>query len=240
MLPLPTPAVQATPDATTSQPVLSVRDATRRRGTRTLWEGISFDVAPGASVAVTGRSGTGKTSLLSCLGLLDRVDSGTLHVAGADVTRVSRATRRRLFRGTVGHLFQNYALVDDWTVAANVDVAFIGDRTNRSSRAERREAALERVGLAGYGRRPVHTLSGGEQQRVALARLMVRSPRLVIADEPSAALDSDAVTMVLEVLDDLRLAGSALVVATHDDRVVDWCTETLPLGLSSDDRRDHA
>lgn len=213
-------------------PVVSARAITRRRGARTLWDGLDIDVAPGASVAVSGQSGVGKTSLLSCLGLLDRVDTGTLHIAGVDVTRVSRATRRRLFRGTVGHLFQNYALVDDWTVAANVDVAFIGDRTTRAERTERRDAALDRVGLDGLGRRRAHSLSGGEQQRVALARLIVRSPRLVIADEPSAALDSDNVGLVLEVLDGLRAAGSALVVATHDDRVVEWCTEELALRRS--------
>ena len=228
------------PESRPAAPLISARGITRRRGPRTLWHDLTFDVAPGASVAVTGRSGTGKTSLLSCLGLLDRVDSGTLHMAGTDVTRVSRAARRGLFRGTVGHLFQNYALVEAWTVAANVDVAFIGDRMTRAARAERREAALDRVGLVGYGRRPVHSLSGGEQQRVALARLMVRRPSIVIADEPSAALDWDNVAMVLEVLDDLRLAGSALVVATHDDRVVDWCTETLTLGSPSGARRDPA
>jgi putative ABC transport system ATP-binding protein len=217
-----------------SGPLLSARGLTRRRGRRTLWHGLSFDVAPGAALAVTGPSGAGKTSLLSCLGLLERVDAGTLELAGADVTRVTRATRRSLFRGTVGHLFQNYALVDDWTVAANVDVAFIGDRVARAPRAERREAALERVGLDGYERRRAHSLSGGEQQRVALARLIVRAPRVVIADEPSAALDSRNVDMVLGVLDDLRAAGSAVVVATHDDRVVEWCNDTVDLRLVAD------
>ena len=232
MLPVLDTSVTDGPDTSSlvdATPLVRARGLTRRRGPRTLWDDLTFDVAPGASVAVTGPSGSGKTSLLSCLGLLERVEAGTLELAGADVTRISRATRRSLFRGTVGHLFQNYALVEDWTVAANVDVAFIGERTARGARVERREAALERVGLGGYDRRRAHSLSGGEQQRVALARLIVRAPRVVIADEPSAALDSDNVDVVLGVLDDLRVAGSALVVATHDDRVVAWCSDTLDL-----------
>jgi putative ABC transport system ATP-binding protein len=232
MLPVLDTSVTDGPDTSSlvdATPLVRARGLTRRRGPRTLWDGLTFDVAPGTSVAVTGPSGSGKTSLLSCLGLLERVDAGTLELAGVDVTRISHATRRSLFRGTVGHLFQNYALVEGWTVAANVDVAFIGSRTTRAARVERREAALERVGLGGYDRRRAHSLSGGEQQRVALARLIVRSPRVVIADEPSAALDPDNVGVVLGVLDDLRLAGSALVVATHDDRVVAWCSDTLDL-----------
>ncbi|ROP75789.1 putative ABC transport system ATP-binding protein [Frigoribacterium sp. PhB107] len=232
MLPVLDTSVTDGPDTSSlvdATPLVRARGLTRRRGPRTLWDDLTFDVAPGTSVAVTGPSGSGKTSLLSCLGLLERVEAGTLELAGVDVTRISHATRRSLFRGTVGHLFQNYALVEGWTVAANVDVAFIGTRTTHGARVERREAALERVGLGGYDRRRAHSLSGGEQQRVALARLIVRSPRVVIADEPSAALDPDNVGVVLGVLDDLRLAGSALVVATHDDRVVAWCSDTLDL-----------
>ena len=232
MLPVLDTDVTDAPDTSSlvdATPLVRARGLTRRRGPRTLWDDLTFDVAPGTSVAVTGPSGSGKTSLLSCLGLLERVEAGTLELAGVDVTRISHATRRSLFRGTVGHLFQNYALVEGWTVAANVDVAFIGTRTTHGARVERREAALERVGLGGYDRRRAHSLSGGEQQRVALARLIVRAPRVVIADEPSAALDPDNVGVVLGVLDDLRLAGSALVVATHDDRVVAWCSDTLDL-----------
>ena len=179
MLPVLDTSVTDGPDTSSlvdATPLVRARGLTRRRGPRTLWDDLTFDVAPGTSVAVTGPSGSGKTSLLSCLGLLERVEAGTLELAGVDVTRISHATRRSLFRGTVGHLFQNYALVEGWTVAANVDVAFIGTRTTHGARVERREAALERVGLGGYDRRRAHSLSGGEQQRVALARLIVRSP----------------------------------------------------------------
>jgi putative ABC transport system ATP-binding protein len=180
-------------------------------------------------VAVTGRSGVGKTTLLNCIGLTDRVSAGHLEIDGTDVTRASFATRRVLFRETVGHLFQNYALVDDWSVDANLDVAFIGTGTRRAHRAPLRRSALSRVGLGDVGRRRAWSLSGGEQQRVALARLVLRSPRLIVADEPTAALDDDNVEIVLSVLDGLRAAGAAVVVSTHDRRVIDWSDDIIDL-----------
>jgi putative ABC transport system ATP-binding protein len=145
------------------------------------------------------------------------------------VTHASHATREGLLRGTVGHLFQNYALVDDWSVDANLDVAFIGTGTRRARRAPLRRAALSRVGLGDGGRRRAWSLSGGEQQRVALARLLLRSPRLLVADEPTAALDDDNVAMVLSVLDGLRASGAAVVISTHDHRVIDWSDDVIDL-----------
>lgn len=214
-------------------PVVRARALRASRGGRLLWSNLSFDVHAGSSLAVTGPSGSGKTTLLHCLGLLAPVDAGSLAIAGEDATRLTTATRRRLFRGTVAHLLQDYALVDEWTVRRNVDMATLGRRTQRRGRALERARALERVGLEGSEHRRVHTLSGGEQQRVALARLVLRQPRLVVADEPTAALDDDNVGMVLSVLDELRTGGAVVVVATHDERVVDWCDRRLDLATAT-------
>jgi putative ABC transport system ATP-binding protein len=221
-----------TPDAhgpAAAPALVSATDVSSRRGHRTLWDQLSFDVRAGTAVAVTGRSGVGKTTLLNCIGLTDRVSAGHLEIDGTDVTRASFATRRVLFRETVGHLFQNYALVDDWSVDANLDVAFIGTGTRRAHRAPLRRSALSRVGLGDVGRRRAWSLSGGERQRVALARLVLRSPRLIVADEPTAALDDDNVEIVLSVLDGLRAAGAAVVVSTHDRRVIDWSDDVIDL-----------
>jgi putative ABC transport system ATP-binding protein len=211
-------------------PAIRAHDLTRRHGARIIWSGVSFDVRSGTSAAITGPSGSGKSTLLHCIGLLDRVDAGTIEFDGVDVTRPDRATQRQLFRTGVGHLFQNYALVENWSVDRNLDPAFIGRKLGRADRAVRRAEALERVGLGDDGRRRTYSMSGGEQQRIALARLLLKAPRVVVADEPSAALDDMNVEMVLSVFHELQDAGSAVVIATHDERVATWCDQRIELG----------
>ncbi|MFZ7088111.1 ATP-binding cassette domain-containing protein [Curtobacterium sp. RRHDQ10] len=214
-------------------PVISARDLGKRHGAVPIWTDVSFSIRSAETAAIVGPSGSGKSTLLHCVGLLDRVDDGRLELDGADVTRIGRAAQRHHFRMGVGHLFQNYALVENWTVDRNLDPAFIGRRIRRAERAERRASALERVGLAGAGHRKTYSMSGGEQQRIALARLLLKAPRVVVADEPSAALDDDNVAMVLSVLGEMRDAGSAIVIATHDPRVADWCDQRIDLGAAA-------
>lgn len=128
----------------------------------------------------------------------------------------------------IGYLFQNYGLVEDASVGANLDIV----RTRRSTRSERRpsnEAALETVGLGRRGSRPVAELSGGEQQRVALARLIVKQPTVILADEPTAALDDDNGRMVLDVLAQFAERGAAVLIATHVAAVRDACMRTVDL-----------
>lgn len=222
------PTTTSTPDAITTR--VRAERLTRRRGDHTLWTNTSFTVGGGRSLALTGPSGAGKSTLLNCIGLLDEPDGGSLELDGLTTSGLGRCERQNLFRTTIGHLFQNYGLVETWTVDRNLDVALTGRRLSRAERRRRREAALERVGLDGFGRRLTHSLSGGEQQRVALARLIIKQPTIVVADEPSAALDVDNVAMVLDVLGDLRSAGAAVIVATHDEAVADWCGDRLELG----------
>lgn len=210
-------------------PILQAESITKGHGHRTLWRDVDLAVSPGAALVVTGPSGSGKSTLLRCLGLVERVDSGTVVIADEDVTRVRAGRRSALYRHTIGHLFQNGALEDDWTVRRNLDVAFIGATTKRSMRVPIRQAALTSVGLHIDERTKAHRLSGGERHRLALARLVIRRPAVVLADEPTAALDVATGAEVLECLAGLRAQGSAIVIATHDPAVVVWADDVLVL-----------
>ncbi|WP_315194746.1 ABC transporter ATP-binding protein [Corynebacterium matruchotii] len=185
-----------------------------------LWENLSFDVPPHSITALTGPSGSGKSTLLNCIGALETPDSGSIQVFGTEVTKLGYRKARKYRRDYVGYLFQDYALIPDQTVYDNINLAA---RPNQifPSKAMLTQVAevLEQVGLAGYERRQVCELSGGEQQRVAIARLLVRPPKVVLADEPTGALDHDNSLRVIAHLRDLADGGASVVVATHSDLV---------------------
>ena len=185
-----------------------------------LWENLSFDVPPHSITALTGPSGSGKSTLLNCIGALETPDSGSIQVFGTEVTKLGYRKARKYRHDYVGYLFQDYALIPDQTVYDNINLAA---RPNQifPSKAMLTQVAevLEQVGLAGYERRQVCELSGGEQQRVAIARLLVRPPKVVLADEPTGALDHDNSLRVIGHLRDLADGGASVVVATHSDLV---------------------
>lgn len=170
------------------------------------------------SSTLTGPSGSGKSTLLNCIGALETPDSGSIQVFGTEVTKLGYRKARKYRRDYVGYLFQDYALISDQTVYDNINLAA---RPNQifPSKAMLTQVAevLEQVGLAGYERRQVCELSGGEQQRVAIARLLIRPPKVVLADEPTGALDHDNSLRVIAHLRDLADGGASVVVATHSD-----------------------
>lgn len=207
--------------------MLDVQAVTKRRGRRMLWGSLSFRVACGEQLAITGPSGSGKSTLLDCIGQIDSVDSGCVTVDGVDGA-TDRRTARLLRRDVLGYLFQDFGLVPDLSVETNVRIAV----ARRGRRLGLEVAgALERVGLSGLARRRAHELSGGEQQRVALARLIVKAPRLILADEPTSALDDVNARVVLDVLGDFADGGAAVVVATHSDAVSSSMDRQLHLTL---------
>ena len=190
-------------------------------------DGVSLSIRAGDHMAIVGPSGSGKSTLLGLLGCLDLPTSGSIRIAGREVTELDDAERSRLRGDSIGFVFQQFHLVPHLTAAANVATALLYRGFTRREREERAIAALDRVGLAArHDHRPVQ-LSGGEQQRVALARAIVTEPLMVLADEPTGALDTRNAAMVMQILDDLRSPDHALVIVTHDlgiaermDRVV--------------------
>jgi len=209
---------------TTEQPAVEARELTRTypaagRPVRGLQD-VSLRVAGGEVVAVTGPSGSGKSTLLFLLAGLDRPDGGEVRVAGTDWRTLDGAARARFRRRTCGFIAQGMALLPQATAAENVAVPLLLDGVEADARQARVAGALEAVGLAGDGDKLPDQLSGGQQQRVAIARALVIQPAVVLADEPTANLDSGtAQTITRLLLAAARERGAAVVLVTHDPDV---------------------
>jgi putative ABC transport system ATP-binding protein len=182
-------------------------------------DGVSLDVAAGETIAVMGPSGCGKSTLLHLLGGLDRPTGGEVWLAGQSLGRLGERGLARLRRDAVGFVFQAFHLMDELTAVENVELPAL--LAGRSPRAARRRAAglLEQVGLDDRARFLPTALSGGQRQRVAIARALVSDPLVVLADEPTGNLDSEATLEVLRLFESLHTAGQTLVIVTHDSRI---------------------
>lgn len=205
-----------------------VRNASASRGGRLLWRGLDLEAKRGTLTAITGASGSGKSTLLHCIGQLERPDSGEVWLHDAPTATISERRRRRIRRDQIGFVFQDAALVDDTTVLDNVELVS-ATAAARRARAGRVPAALDAVGLGRRSSDPVHALSGGERQRVALARLLVKEPSIVLADEPTASLDIANEELVLDLLRGMADGGTTVLIATHARRVVDVCDAAVDI-----------
>jgi len=184
--------------------------------------GVSFELRPGSFISFVGPSGSGKTTLLNMLGCIDHPDSGRLTVLGTDVTRLSRSAAAK-FRGEhLGFIFQDFNLVPVLTAYENVEYPLL--MVQRRPAAERRRRVLElleAVEMAEHRHKRPGQLSGGQKQRVAVARALVANPKLVLADEPTANLDSATAETIVELMRQMRdTLGTTFVFSTHDMHLV--------------------
>ena len=176
---------------------------------------VSLEIKPGEFVSIMGPSGCGKSTLLNILGLLDRPSGGSYQFFGTEVARLGEGKLTRLRRDRIGFVFQSFNLIDDLTVAENVEVALIYRGVSAKERQRRVAEALEHVGIAHRARHRPQQLSGGQQQRVVVARALVSKPSLILADEPTGNLDTANGEAVMNLLTEACAAGVTVVMVTH-------------------------
>lgn len=193
----------------------NLTDLTLRHGPSTVLRGITFTFRAGTYYSISGRSGSGKSTLLNVLGLLIRPSSGSYRVGETDTAQMTDAQRSAFRAVSVGRIFQDFKLLGHRSVYDNISLQKSRYQTEPLD-SETLHEALSTVGLAGFESRRASTLSGGEQQRVGLARLLVQQPNIVLADEPTGNLDSDNATAVMQCLEQLVNLGKTLIVVTHD------------------------
>ncbi|MEY4673775.1 MAG: hypothetical protein RL148_1559 [Planctomycetota bacterium] len=196
----------------------------------TVLAGVDLDLGRGRSAAVVGRSGSGKSTLLHLMAGLDQPDGGVIEVEGIDLLGLSESRRTALRRDRIGFVFQSFHLLPALTVAENVALPLeLAGRMDAAGRARVAEL-LQRVGLAGRADSNPDVLSGGEQQRVAVARALVNQPALLLCDEPTGNLDEAAAAQVMDLLERARSeTGCAVLVVTHDAATAARCQQVLRL-----------
>lgn len=228
-----TPSQMSPADHAQAYPLaLSVRQAKKVYGTRDsithALDGVSFDIANGEFVSIMGPSGSGKTTLLNCVSTIDKVTSGQILVDGKDITGLSKRALAQFRRDELGFIFQDFNLLDTLNGMENIALALTIRNVSPSQISERVQAIAALLGVSDVLKRYPNQMSGGQKQRVAAARAIVGDPKLILADEPTGALDSRSAAVLLETLEMMNVQmGATILMVTHDSYAASFTNRVL-------------
>ena len=207
--------------------MIKIRNLTKKFKEKTIFEDVSCTLETGKSYAIVGKSGAGKTTFLNILSGLEKATSGKVEFNDLNI---NSKNRKKLYRDYFGFVFQNFALIDTETVKQNLRLGLTNSKLSKTEKDNRMRAALAQVGLGKMQlQQKIYTLSGGEQQRVALARIILKEPKVIFADEPTGSLDAENSQLVLRTLLTSFDSDATVVIATHDPMVWQQCDYVIEI-----------
>ena len=210
--------------------MIKIHQLTKTFGNRTVFSDLNLNFDAGKLYALIGNSGCGKTTLLNMLAKLEPYDQGSIQYKGKDLRKIKPTN---YFRNELGYLFQNFGLIDNKTVSENLDLGLIGHKLDKQKKRETKEEVLDRVGLSYIQLdQKVYELSGGEAQRVALAKIILKDPPLILADELTAALDPETSQEIMDLLLTLKNKERLIIIATHNPTIWKQADQVVSLKIS--------
>lgn len=209
--------------------IIEITNLEKKYEGETVLKNINLTVEQGEFICLHGKSGCGKSTLLNIVGLIEKFDSGSLKLFGKEIRNRSEFLKKNLIRYKIGYLFQNYALIDESTVKTNLLVGLKYTKYSESEKKKLIADALGKVGLSGFEDKCIYKLSGGEQQRVAIARIILKPSELILADEPTGSLDPANRDIVLELIRKINSEGKTVLMVSHDDYVVNTADRVIEL-----------
>lgn len=210
--------------------MIRIHQLTKTFGDRTVFSDLNLNFDAGKVYALIGNSGCGKTTLLNMVAKLEPYDQGSIQYKGKDLRKIKPTN---YFRNELGYLFQNFGLIDNKTVSENLDLGLIGHKLDKQKKRETKEEVLDRVGLSYIQLdQKVYELSGGEAQRVALAKIILKDPPLILADELTAALDPETSQEIMDLLLTLKNKERLIIIATHNPTIWKQADQVVSLKIS--------
>lgn len=209
--------------------MIEIKNLNKTFGEKVIFQNFQYQIPKGSMVAIVGASGSGKSTLLNMIGLLDFEYDGSILFDGLEISKMSDKKKTEYIRNHINYLFQNYALIDEETVEENLLLALTYEKMSQKEKLLKINETLILVGLENYHEKKVYTLSGGEQQRVALARIILKRGDIILADEPTGNLDDSNSEIVIDILKELQKEGKTIVIVTHNQKIADKCDTVLKL-----------
>lgn len=209
--------------------MITIKNLNKSFGEKQVFINFNCTIKNGFMTAIIGKSGSGKSTLLNMIGLLDLDYQGEILYDDVNIKNLKENKQIEFIRNNINYLFQNYALIDNETVEQNLLLALAYEKISKSEKITKINEVLAKVDLANFNDKKIYTLSGGEQQRIALARTILKKGEIILADEPTGNLDEFNKEIVLKILKEFKALGKTIIIVTHDLSIADECDEVIKL-----------